>query len=220
MSDTNSNAEHDSDAVHDVGEEQLARIYAKAFLGAAEATGNVDGLVGEIDSLLEDVLDPFPEFEVTLGAPSLTHDERIEIIDAVFKSRASEPVLNFLKVLSQNDRTSSLRAVARMIHKLHGESLGRHKVLIHTAQPLDASLLGELKNTLQAKLGIEPELSVQVNPDLIGGLMIQLGDKVYDGSVRTALAKTRQQMVEKAIHAIEKNPEKFLSDNVSPSDQS
>lgn len=208
MPDSNTN----SDKVIDVGQEQLARIYARAFLGAIEKTGNAARLVEELDSLVADVLDRFPEFEQTLMSHSLKHDEREKIILAVFGGRASEQVVNLLKVLSKNDRMELLRLVAKLVHRLYGESQGRYEVKVFTAHELGRELQAELRQVLQAKLGIEPEFVFRIHPDLIGGMVIQVGDTVYDGSVQTTLERTRQQMFVKTIDAIETRPERFISD--------
>ncbi len=210
MSEQKSNTE----AVYNVDEEQLALVYAKAFLGAARSAGDIEGLVAELRSLVEDVFDPFPDFETAIGAHSLSHTERVNMIDAVFKGRASETVLHLFKVLSLNDRTGSMRMVAKMVHKLHGESQGRRQVQILTAQPLSQELTTELRDAIQTKLGIEPEFSMSVDPELIAGMVIQVGDTVYDGSVRTSLERARQQMVASAIEAIENRPDKFVAEKI------
>lgn len=201
-------AEH----ILDVGEEQLARTYGKAFLSATESLDQA-GLVEELGSLVTDVLDKFKEFDVHLTTDFLSHDERVELIDKVLGSRASAPVVNLLKTLSQNHRNGATRAVVKMIRKLHGEMHGRHEVRVYVPQPLSSELQSNLQQALRNKLGIDSDFFFHTKPDLIGGIVVQVGDTVFDGSVRTTLEKTRQQMVMKAIDAIESRPDKFVNEN-------
>lgn len=201
-------AEH----ILDVGEEQLARTYGKAFLSATESLDQA-GLVEELGSLVTDVLDKFKDFDVHLTTDFLSHDERVELIDKVLGSRASAPVVNLLKTLSQNHRNGATRAVVKMIRKLHGEMHGRHEVRVFVPQPLSSELQSNLQQALRNKLGIDSDFFFHTKPDLIGGIVVQVGDTVFDGSVRTTLEKTRQQMVMKAIDAIESRPDKFVNEN-------
>lgn len=198
------------ETVLDVRQEQLAKIYARAFVSAANAKGKGAELVEELDSLVTDVLDRFPEFDRALTGDALSEDDAIQLIERVFKGRASDEVVNLLKIMAHHRRLSALRMVAHTVHQLYGESLGRRTVTVTTATELSAELQQELAAALKAKLGIEAEFVIKVDPDLIAGMIVQVGDTIFDGSVRTALERTRQQMVERAIDAIESRPEKFL----------
>jgi F-type H+-transporting ATPase subunit delta len=198
------------ETVLDVRQEQLARIYGRAFVAAADATGKGAELVEELDSLVADVLNRNPEFEKALTGDALSEDETTELIDRVFKGRASNEVINLLKVMAHHRRLGALRMVVHTVHQLWGESKGRRAVVVRSATELPASLKTELAAALKAKLGIEAEMTVMVDPELIAGMVVQVGDTIFDGSVRTSLERTRRQMVERAIDAIESRPEKFL----------
>jgi len=212
MSMNNSTDLTSADHVLDVGQEQLARTYGKAFLSATESLDQAS-LVQELESLVSDVLNKFKDFDFHLTSDFLSHDERVDLIDKVLGTRASGPVVNLLKTLSQNHRNGATRAVIKMIRKLHGESKGRHEVRVYVPQPLSSELQNNLQQALQSKLGIESDFFFHTKPELIGGIVVQVGDTVFDGSVRTTLEKTRQQMVMKAIDAIESRPDKFVNEN-------
>jgi F-type H+-transporting ATPase subunit delta len=198
-----------AEAIIDVGKEQLARTYAKAFLAATESLDQA-GLVEELDSLVADVLDKFPDFNFHLTSDFLSHDERVELIDVVLGGRASAPVVNLLKVLSQNHRLGMLMLLVRTIHKLYGEMNGRHEVRVYVPEVLSADLQQGLRQALQTRLGVEADFHFHIKPELIGGMVVQVGDTVFDGSVRTTLERARQQMVMRAIDAIESRPDKFI----------
>lgn len=198
------------ETVLDVRQEQLARIYGRAFVAAANAAGKGAELVEELDSLVTDVLDRHPAFDKALTGDALSEDEATDLIDRVLKGRASDQVVNLLKVMAHHRRLGALRMVAHTVHQLWGESQGRRAVTVRSATELPESLKRELAEALKAKLGIEAEMTVKVDPELIAGVVVQVGDTIFDGSVRTALERTRRQMVERAIDAIESRPEKFL----------
>lgn len=198
-----------AETVFDVDQEQLARIYAKAFLTATNSQ-NQAALVEELDSLVVDVLDKFPEFDFHLTSSVLSHEEREVLIDNVLGSRASTSVVNLLKTLSLNERQILVRPVVKTIHKLLGEMQGKHEVRVYAPTELSNDLTDGLRQALQKRLGIAAEFHFHVKPELIGGMVVQVGDTVFDGSVRTTLERARRQMVESAVAAIESRPDKFL----------
>ena len=83
----------------DTGKQQIAAVYAKALLGATENAQTTDAVVAELDSLVDDVLAKFPDFEITIGSPRVSPEEKIQVLDRVLGGRASEQLLVFLKVL-------------------------------------------------------------------------------------------------------------------------
>jgi F-type H+-transporting ATPase subunit delta len=200
-----------AETVFDVDQEQLARIYAKAFLTATSSQDQA-ALVEELDSLVGDVLDKFREFDFRLTSSVLSHEEREVLIDNVLGSRASVPVVNLLKTLSQNGRQILVRPVVAAIHKLVGEMRGEYEVRVYVPSELSTELTDGLRQALQSRLGVNAEFHFHVKPELIGGMVVQVGDTVFDGSVRTTLERARRQMVESAVAAIESRPDKFMSD--------
>ena len=120
----------------DVGMQQVAAVYAEALLGAAEATGETDSLLSELDSLVADVLDRYPQFEEILASKLISQDERSAILDRVLGGRASSVLLNFLKVVSRHDRLECLRAIHRQAHELYDQLRGRVEVRVSTAKPI------------------------------------------------------------------------------------
>lgn len=197
--------------VMDVTHEQIARVYAQAFLGAANNADNVAELVEELGSLVSDVLDRFPALEATLGSALLPHEQKVAILDRVFGGRASPVVLNFLKVLSAHGRLVIVRAVARQVEHLFNKQSGRIEVELRVANPLNEPLLSEVNSTLRTSLGAEPVVAIHVDPSLIAGFIVKVGDTVYDGSIRTRFERARKAMIERAIQQIESQPERFFN---------
>ena len=132
------------------------------------------------------------------------------MLDRVFGSRVSPITLNFLKVLTKHDRLGVLRQVVRVAGQLWEQRSNRVPVLVELALDLDDSLHKEIVSSLRDSLGIDPVVTTKINPELIAGFVIRVGDKVYDASTRTSLEKSRQAMIERAIETIQNQPEQFL----------
>jgi F-type H+-transporting ATPase subunit delta len=199
------------DTVLDVTAEQIARVYAKALLAAAAQSPDVAGLVDEFHSLVQDVLQPFPALEQALRSSLVSLEQKERLLDRVFAGRASETVLNFLKVVARHGRLELLRPIARQLRKLYAKELGQADVEIRTAAALDASLEREIGDQLRATLGAEPILRVFVDPALVAGMIIRVGDRVFDSSVATQLHLLRRAMIDRATERIETQPERFLT---------
>lgn len=200
------------ETVMDVVGEEIARVYAQAFMAVAAKTPDVAGLIAQLESFVVDVLDRFPEFDRILVSALIPHEEKERIIDRVTQGRAAVQVVNFLKVLSARGRLDCLRAVVRALHKLYEEQCGRVDVELRLARKIDDPLLKEVTAALRQSLGKEPVVKLVVDPSLVAGFIVRVGDTMYDGSVKTRFEKARHAMIERAVETIETQPEKFLEE--------
>jgi len=201
-------AKHANSQAVNVGALRVASIYAKAFIEATEKAGQTDALVEEFNSVAA-ALDQFPKLETVLGSALIPHEEKTQMLDRIFGSRLSSMVLNFLKVLSAHGRLDIARAVRQQLQKLHDELRGRVRVQLHTATPLEESLSRNLEGSLRRILGGEPKVDPAVDAALIGGIVLRVGDTVYDGSVARQLHQVREQMINRSIHEIQSRRDRF-----------
>lgn len=199
------------ETVFDVDVEQLARVYAQAALDAAGDSAAQDALMGELQAILADVLDEFPRLEQIFSSALISEEEKAGVLDRVFGARLSTTALSFLKVLSKHGRLGMLRAVVRSAAELWEHRSGREPIELQLAQELEQSLQQEIIESLRNSLGVEPVVTTRINPDLIAGFVVRIGDKVYDASARSSLERARQAMVANAVDAIQRVPEKFMS---------
>jgi F-type H+-transporting ATPase subunit delta len=203
------------ETVMDVTAERIARVYAGAFMEVAVKSGSAAALVEEVDSLVTEVLDRFPRLDDTLRSALVQPEEKEQILDRLFAKRASKEVLNFLKVLSRHGRLELLRPIARTFKQLHAERSGQKAVEVRVAIPLDDAVRAEIHNTLRKTLNAEPVMRVVVDPSLLAGMIIRVGDRVYDSSVNTQLEHSRRQMIDRAVEKIETQPERFVFSGAS-----
>lgn len=195
----------------DPGAVQVAGVYARALLGAAERAGQSEEVLEELDALVEDVLDPYPQFEAVLASGVIPAEEKLGILERTLKGRVSTLVMNFLKVTARHGRLDLLRAIRRAAHQLYDELRGRVPVEVATAAPLEDGLAGRIADRLREMTGGEPQLVRTVNPDLIGGVVLRIGDTVYDGSVAARLKQVRAQMIQRSVHEIQSRRDRFRS---------
>jgi F-type H+-transporting ATPase subunit delta len=207
-------AEHKTTAsrhenVLDVTEERLAKTYAQALLGAAGGNGGTGVAVEELEAIVDEVLRPYPKLAETLKSAFLDEEQRVAMIDRLLAGRVSPTVLNFVKVLSDHGRIGILSSVAREARKLYNTSAGRADVLVKLAMPADDALMSEIAGVVRRYAKVEPVMRVEIDPAIVGGFEIRVGDVVYDGSLRTAFAKAHKEIVRQTIEAIETNPQRF-----------
>jgi F-type H+-transporting ATPase subunit delta len=186
----------------DVGAQRVATVYAKAFLGAAVKSASADALVDEVMAVAG-VLRQFPDLDKVFASALVSEEDKVALLDRLFASQVSTSTLDFLKVLARHGRLELVRVVAWKLQDLYNELRGRVRVEVHTAIPLEPSLSRGLEASLRQLLGGEPQLESAVRPELIGGVVLRVGDTVYDGSVARQLEQVREQMITRSVHEIQ-----------------
>lgn len=198
-------------SVGDIGRQQVGAIYAKALLGATEKTASTDDVLVEFGSLVHDVLDRFPGLDSTLSSPRVPVEGKTRLLDHVFSSRMSELLLTFLKVVCAHGRLDCLREIYQAALKQVHELRGLIEVQLTTAAPLDRPLVGQITDVLQQSLGRQVLLRETYDADLIGGLVVRVGDKIYDGSVANRLAQLRAEALDRTVQEIRAAAARFTS---------
>jgi len=195
-------------SVFESGQEHLGAVYAKALLGAAALAGRA-AVVDELDSFVDDVLDRLPSLEATLGSPRVPADAKLTLLDKGLSGRMSGTLLTFLKVVCRHGRFNCLRAVRQAARQQWNELEGRVDVQVRTPQPLNADTCQLVTRRLEALLGKRVNLSVREDESLIGGMVVRVGDMVYDASVANELRRVRESAVDLVIHAARESLERF-----------
>jgi F-type H+-transporting ATPase subunit delta len=187
----------------------LARRYALALVDAAEKEGGVDPALDELAEIEADVLKRFPRLAELLASSRVLRAEKDRILCAVFEGRASSLVLRFLRVLNRRGRLNILGSVLREARALWNRRNRRIPVQVRSAVPLDEAQLESLRQRLTRLVGGTPILTVATDASLIGGLVVQVGDHLYDASVKHRLAQLRQRLIEGKTHEIQSRRDQF-----------
>lgn len=193
----------------EIAAERIAAVYAEALLDAAQGTGQPGEIVEEFDAFVTEVLDRFPSFERVLASALVPHEEKVDLLDRTVGSQASRVFLNFLKVVSRHGRLEVLRAIHRAVREQWERRSGRVPVLVSTASPMDEELARRVVQRIRPLVEGEPVVHTRVDPALLGGIVVRVGDTVYDASLATQLKNLRQQMVERSAHEIQSRRDRF-----------
>lgn len=181
----------------DPGSRVVAQTYANAYLDAAGEAGA--DAVTDLRAFADDVLAAHPEIREAFASGLLGKDKALGLIDRAVAPRVSPILGNFLRVLAVHERLQLLPVIAREVGLKFEERSGRKRVRVTAAKPVDEGRLEHIRRSLDAALPFEPIIEVDVDPSLMGGLVIQVGDKVYDASLRTKLRQLRERLVNRRI---------------------
>jgi F-type H+-transporting ATPase subunit delta len=193
----------------DVSAQRIARVYAEALYKAAEAKGEAKELLDELTSLVHDVFRANGALEMYLGSGAVGRGHKRDLLKKSFDGRASETLTNFLLVLNNHDRLDLLRPILKAYQDLYEERTGHMVAEVRSARPLSEQQAERLRRELRETFRREPILAARVDEDLLGGLMIRVGDWVYDATVRTQLETLRNQLIERSSHAIQSGRDRF-----------
>jgi F-type H+-transporting ATPase subunit delta len=186
----------------DVGAEKVARVYAEALLQDAFEANQGPEMFEDLEALVGQVLAASPQLAEFLCGSAVGREQKAEVIKATFEDRAPPLLVNFLHVLNDHDRLALLPAIVPAYRELLEQRLNRTRILVRSAVALTPEQLERIREGARQRYQTEPVLETQVDPNLLGGLVIQVGDWLYDASVRTRLNTLREQLIEKGSHEI------------------
>ena len=173
----------------------IARRYAKALLEIGIQQQTYDALGKELDRAA-DTLRASPELRNALENPVFSLEKRKLIMDELVRRLGvSKTVRNFIMLLLDKGRIAALPDIARVLRTLIDEHAGRMRATVTSARPLDPMLETRLKTALEKSSGKVVIFEKREDPAILGGLVTQLGDTVYDGSVRTQLQQLREELL-------------------------
>jgi F-type H+-transporting ATPase subunit delta len=169
----------------------LAERYAEAFL--ARETGTERG--GSIREMmaLKEVLRLNPDFEKFLLSLQFTLTEKHTMIERVLGESFSSDVKNFIRLLLEKERIDCLNDILEYVRITHSYG-DRVEAVLKTTYPLDLDVIEGLKQKLETKVGKKINLYIDLDPDLLGGIYVRVGNRVFDGSVRKRLEDLRAKL--------------------------
>ncbi|MDR2757313.1 MAG: ATP synthase F1 subunit delta [Planctomycetaceae bacterium] len=193
----------------DVEVEKIAEVYAEAYLNAIETQHlSIDDAVDELASLI-DVLKAQPKFAAFLASAMISTEEKIALLEKALANAATPSFWNFLKIVAKRNRLDILTPIFVQTKKLLDKHHKRIPVTITTATEIDSQLLLSLSEKLRGIIGGEPMIQCVVDPETLGGMVVRVGDTIYDASILTRLKNVRQQMIESSAHEIQRQRDRF-----------
>jgi F-type H+-transporting ATPase subunit delta len=170
----------------------VGQVYAKAILAAAQAEGKVDVVVEQLTSLVADVLAKQPDLASIFADPKRSIDDKVNLIDKAFGRVADPCLVKSLKIIAGRRRLPMLPSILQAVLKIRDQVLGRLQVEVTSAEALGDQAMNGLRDRLSQLLKAEISLTTKVDPAILGGLVVRVGDTVFDGSVDNQLEQMRK----------------------------
>lgn len=171
---------------------RVSRKYARAFFEAVKASGKTRETLTQLQSVSAVLESDHPDLRALLSHPRISPDRKAELVNKVFSSEVSADALRLLQVLARRGRFTHLPGILTALDAMVLESEGKARAVVTSAVPLDEKQKQDLLHRLGTMTGRFIDLSLKVDPSLIGGLVIQVGDRLVNGSVKFQLERLRE----------------------------
>jgi F-type H+-transporting ATPase subunit delta len=172
--------------------EEIAAVYARSLFEVAQDQGKLD-VVREQLGEFADALSETRDLQVFLFSPYFSTKEKEEGLERVV-SDADPAILNFLKLLIEKHRMPALFRIRAQYEALWEEENKLLPVHITSAVELDSSIVKQLGDRIADQTDRKVDMSAEVDPDILGGIVVRVGNSVLDASVRNRLEQLRRQV--------------------------
>jgi F-type H+-transporting ATPase subunit delta len=176
--------------------EEIAKVYARALFEVAKEHDVLDRVHEELGEFA-DALDSDRNLQVFLFSPYFSSEEKKQGVTRIVAD-ADERVVNFLELLAERHRMPVLFRIRRTFDELWAEENRLLPVTVTSAVELDERLVSEIGERIEEQTGRRVELSSNVDPEVLGGLMVRVGNMVLDATVRNRLEQLRKQVARAA----------------------
>lgn len=171
----------------------ISNAYADALFEICIEENSLDEIMQQTASLA-DILAANPDFVKLLNAPTVTKEEKTQLIDNVFAGKINKNLLNFIKVMVERKDTLEIKASFADFEKLYNKHNNIEKATATTAVPMSEELKAKLVAKLNALTGKNVVLTNVVDPACIGGVILQFADVQYNDSVSGKLETLKNQL--------------------------
>ncbi|WP_347839107.1 ATP synthase F1 subunit delta [uncultured Draconibacterium sp.] len=172
--------------------------YAKAFFSLAKEKKQLDQLKADIQ-LVYQICKNNDDLILLLESPIIKSSKKAALLKQIFENTIETVSLNFLLLIVKNKREVNIPGICRNFLELTRKDLNIKSAVLTTATEVSSGILKKIEKLLGEELKATVELSAQVNPDILGGLVLRLDDKQYDASVATQLRKVKQTLLESEL---------------------
>lgn len=170
---------------------KIAKRYAKAFFGLAKEKGQSGLLKKDMDTISK-LYKESAGFKMLLESPVLKTSQKMKLLDSILEGKVQKQTLNFVRLVTQNKREVHLPGMCRNFISMYQEDEGIQTVVLTSAVVLSNTLVEQIRSLLEAELKSSIEMRLKVDPELIGGFMLRIGDKQVDASILNQLKKVKE----------------------------
>ena len=175
----------------------VAGVYSEAMLVLAAESGQEDAVLDELEGLVT-LLDRQPEFESFLKSPLADPEDQRSLLEKVLRGQGSDVLVDALQIMRRKGRLGLVRAVAATYRAKWLRRKNRVEVGVTTAVPLSAALRESLVAAANQATGKSAQLVERVDPALLGGMVVRIGDQKLDRSVATDVARLGEALLARA----------------------
>jgi F-type H+-transporting ATPase subunit delta len=176
----------------------IARRYAQALNQEAEATDAIQTTDSDVETVRVALADS-PELGRFFASPVISRDKKKAVVSSLMGDHIRPLTLRFINLLIDKRREEQLSDVLAAYRAIRDEQLGIAEVLVRSARALSDEDREAVSEALEKRIGKRVRLTVTLDPGLIGGMVVKVGDTVYDGSVSHRLATLRERMLAGAL---------------------
>lgn len=176
-----------------MSERLVASRYAKAYFDIGVENDVLADLEAELRTILTE-LSENPDLKTRLEHPKVSKEEKFSILDEAFSDRVSYRTMNLLRLLVEKRRERYVEAIYQEFLRLYDEARGIVVAKVRSAIELDEETESAISGQLASALGKQVRLELEVDPGLLGGLIVQIGDRRLDASLRRQLQSLKDYM--------------------------
>lgn len=173
----------------------VSTTYGEALFELASESSREEEFLGEVETLKE-LLDENPDFGRLMNHPKILKEEKLKVLEEVFSGRISRELLGFLHLVVTKDRYGEIDAILNFFIDKVKQHKGIGIAYVATAVSLNEAQKKEIENKLLSTTSFHRmEMHYQVEEDLIGGMVIRIGDRVVDSSVKNKLFELQRELL-------------------------
>jgi F-type H+-transporting ATPase subunit delta len=176
--------------------QEAARVYAEALFDVAKDKGKLDAIRGELSQFV-DAVDGNRELQVFFFSPYFSSAEKVAGLKRAV-SDADAELLNFLELLIEKQRMPEIFRIRRQLDELWKQENRRIDVTVTSAVTLEPAVVEKVGEEIERQTGQKVDLSSRVDAEILGGIVLQVGNKVLDASIRSRLEKLRKSVAQAA----------------------
>lgn len=177
-----------------MSEFRAAARYAKSLIDLSIEKNLLEQIHADMKSFLS-VYKQNPALQALLKSPIITSDKKMAVLNKLFGQSFQKLTIQFFEIITRKNRAAYLDAIARSVISQYNDLKNIATATVKSAIALDKKTYDEIQNFIAKATGKNIELQTIVEPNLIGGIVIKIGDKLYDASIAGSLNKAKQELL-------------------------
>lgn len=170
--------------------------YAESLFDLAKEENQVTQYLDDI-KLVGEVLDSDPQIVQFFNHVLIENDKKIQLLDQSFKGNVDQYVLNFLKLLVQSRRIRYIDDIVKSYTNLSNQYLGIEEGVIYTPYELTDQQIQDIEKAISQKENKKVTLKVSIDPSLLGGIKVQIANRIYDGTIKNKVEMLKKELLRK-----------------------